>query len=136
VGLIYLDSCILIYAFEDGGPVGMQARRALAGAHDILAVSPLVLHECLIMPLRTGDIRTQKSITDAYRRMIQIDLDEETFIHAAELRARYGLRAQESLHLAAADLAACDQFWTNDKRLVAASQGFAIDVIDVIGEAR
>lgn len=129
MGLIYLDSCILIYALEVDGPLGAEARRALAATKDTLAVSPLVLHECLIKPLRTGDIRTQRVITETYRRMAKIDIDEETFIHAATLRARYGLKAPDALHLAAAELGGCDQFWTNDKRLAAASHGMAIDVI-------
>lgn len=127
--MIYLDTCILIYALEDLGLRGERTREAMREVQTTLAVSSLVLHECLVGPLRDGDVEKRRRFTAAYDSMIHVDMDRPVFVEAAELRARYGLKAQDSLHLAAAQLAGCEAFWTNDKRLASASRGLAIDVI-------
>jgi len=45
---------------------------------------------------------------------------------AAELRARYGLRTPDALHLACAQHHGCQALWTNDDRLARASHGLAV----------
>ena len=52
MGLIYLDSCILIYAVEDQGKRGAAVRQGMAATDDRMAISPLVVMECLVGPLR------------------------------------------------------------------------------------
>lgn len=128
--MIYLDSCILIYALEDAGARGDRARVLLRDVQEILGASPLVLHECLVKPIRDGDNEMRKRFSAVYDRMVHVDLDAALFVEAAELRARFGLKAPDSLHLAAAQAAGCDQLWTNNKRLVAASRGLAVDVMN------
>ncbi|MFT4212933.1 MAG: type II toxin-antitoxin system VapC family toxin [Microbacterium sp.] len=130
--MIYLDTCILIYALEDGGGLGERTRAAMRGVDDRLAASPLVLHECLVRPIRDGDNELRARFVEVYNRLVRIQMDESVFVLAAELRARHGLKAPDSLHLAAAQLARCDQLWTNDERLATASRGLAVDMI---GEA-
>ncbi|WP_300265696.1 PIN domain-containing protein [Microbacterium sp.] len=130
MGMIYLDSCILIYALEDAGARGDRARVLLSGVNDTLVASPLVLHECLVKPIRDGDNEMRRRISGVYDRMEHVDLDASVFVEAAELRARFGLKAPDSLHLAAAQAAGCEQLWTNNKRLVAASRGLAVDVMN------
>jgi predicted nucleic acid-binding protein len=61
--------------------------------------------------------------------MVHLELDETAFLHAAELRARHGLKTPDALHLAAAQLTGCRELWTNDARFAAASRGLAVDVV-------
>ncbi|GAB3603200.1 type II toxin-antitoxin system VapC family toxin [Microbacterium aureliae] len=128
--MIYLDSCIVIYATEDDGVLGRRARRALAAAGERLAISALVVHETLVAPLRRED----KALLDRYATWFEactrVDIDLDAYLRAAELRAANpGLRTVDALHLAAAELAECTALWTNDRRLAAASGTFAVDVI-------
>jgi len=50
------------------------------------------------------------------------------FIQAAQLRARFGLRTPDALHLACAQRHQCKALWTNDARLHSASLGLALDI--------
>lgn len=104
MGVIYLDTCILIYAVEDDGALGSLARARLRqiGTAD-LAVSPLVVHESLIIPLRAGDDALIEKHTVLFAGMTMIDLDLSVFVQAAQVRADHpGLKTPDALHLAAA----------------------------------
>jgi len=129
--VIYLDSCILIYAVEDEGKRGRAARQALADhADDEIVVSPLVVMECLTGPLKSGDL----ALVDYYRATLdaagRIPFDEEVFVRAAELRARHALSTPDALHLAAAQKAECSALWTNDRRLERAAHGLAVAIVE------
>jgi hypothetical protein len=55
VGLIYVDACLLIYAFEEHPLHGMRVRhRFSTAAAGALAISPLVQLECLVGPMKIG----------------------------------------------------------------------------------
>ncbi len=131
--MIYLDACILIYALEDRGERGDTVRAALRETAGVVASSSLALHECLVGPLRRRDPEVRDRYLALFDRVETIELGAAAFIRAAELRADFGLRTPDALHLAAAQLAGCTELWTNDRRLAAASRGLAIDVIG--GEA-
>jgi len=128
--VIYLDSCIVIYAIEDTGERGDRVRRRLeqAGSQSI-AISPLVMQECLVGPLRVDDLALHDLYVRAFEQFEVLELGVHEFVRAAEFRARTGLRTPDALHLAAAQLGGCDELWTNDTRLAAASHGLAIDVV-------
>ena len=129
--VIYLDSCIVIYAVEDRSDRGDRVRARLAEAGDeVVAISPLVVQECLVGPLRADDLALHDHYMRSFEHFELIELELRHFIRAAELRARTGVRTPDALHLAAAQLAGCDALWTNDRRLAAASHGLAIDIID------
>lgn len=128
--MIYLDSCILIYATEDKGELGAAARQALSGAAEGFAISPLVVHETLVIPLRRADQTLIEEYGAFFADCTVVQLGLSDYIHAAELRAATsGLKTVDALHLAAAQRAGCSGLWTNDKRLAAASGSFAVDVI-------
>lgn len=127
--MIYLDSCILIYALEDVGTRGDAVRRALAQVDSAVASSPLALQECLVGPLRERNVEVRDRYLALFDRIEIIDLDVAVFVRAAELRADFGLKTPDAVHLAAAQLSECTELWTNDKRLAAASRGLAVDVI-------
>ncbi len=127
--MIYLDACILIYALEDDGDPGDAVRRAMASARVPLATSPLVLPECLAMPLRTRNHALRDSYLAVYEQLEIVELNTEAYLRAAELRADHGLKTPDALHLAAAQLSEAEQLWTNDKRLAKASRGLAVDIV-------
>lgn len=128
--MIYLDTCMVIYAVEDSGARGDAVRAAMRReASSVFAVSPLVRMECLVGPLRAGDLLLEDRFRTALDLFQQLDLAPETFERAARLRALHGLRTPDALHLAAAQLHACSALWTNDDRLATASQGLAVDVV-------
>lgn len=129
--MIYLDSCIVIYAVEDDGARGDMVRRRLAdAAHAMVAVSPLVMLECLVGPLRDENLGLHDHYLRAFEQFRRLPLDEEHYLRAAELRARRGLRTPDALHLAAAQLHGCEQLWTNDNRFAAASHGLAVNIFN------
>ncbi|MGM7671540.1 type II toxin-antitoxin system VapC family toxin [Microbacterium sp. A93] len=128
MGMIYLDSCILIYALEDQSARGDAVRAALRGTQSPVGSSDLALHECLVVPLREKNVELRDRYLAMFERLEHIPLDAAVFIRAAELRADFGLKTPDALHLAAAQLSGCDELWTNDKRLAAASRGLAVDI--------
>ncbi|MBX3092948.1 MAG: type II toxin-antitoxin system VapC family toxin [Cryobacterium sp.] len=129
--MIYLDSCVVIYAVEDDGSRGDAVRRRLAEAgNSEVAISPLVTLECLVGPLRDDNLALHDHYLRALRQFRQLALEPEHYVRAAGLRARHGIRTPDALHLAAAQMHGCDQLWTNDDRLAAASAGLAVAVTE------
>jgi predicted nucleic acid-binding protein len=127
--VIYLDSCILIYALEDAGPRGEAVRRSLRSVDVAVASSPLALQECLVGPLRERNLEVRDRYLELFDHLEVIEVDAAVFIRAAEIRADFGLKTPDAVHLAAAQLAGCTEFWTNDRRLSEASRGLAVDVV-------
>ena len=128
--MTYLDACIVIYAVEDDGPRGNAFRQRLADARDTeFAISPLVTMECIVGPLRNDNLTLHDHYLRALDNFRRLDLGEGQFMRAAQLRARHGLRTPDALHLAVAQLAGCDELWTNDNRLAAAAGGLAVNVL-------
>lgn len=127
--MIYLDSCILIYAIESFDSEGEGVRATLAATRDTAAVSPLVLHECLVKPLRDHNWELRDRYMEAYAQFHTIALDLDVFTRAAELRAASGMKTPDALHVAAAQSAYCAELWTNDHRLASATHGLAVNVL-------
>ncbi|WP_183086464.1 type II toxin-antitoxin system VapC family toxin [Mycetocola zhadangensis] len=128
--MIYLDTCILVYALEDTGPRGDIVRARIAARPDVtFAVSPLVTLELLVGPLRNDDLELRDHYVAFLAQFRRLPLTENEFFRAAELRARHNLRTPDALHLAAAQLSGCDELWTNDSRLAVASHGLAANVL-------
>ena len=128
--MIYVDTCLVTYAIEDDGMLGRRARALFLDPAVPFAISPLVMMEALVAPLRSDDDR----LIDTYHQLFTgwdlIELDVTTYLHAAQIRAANPtLKTVDALHLAAAQLAGCTTLWTNDKRLTTAAGSFAVDVI-------
>jgi predicted nucleic acid-binding protein len=132
VGLIYLDSCILIYTVEEH-PINssiVRLRMNEVSKDKTFAVSPLVKLECQVRPFRDGDAVLEKRYGNAFARLFMLSMPVEVYSQAARLRARFSIRTPDALHLACAQYHECDSFWTNDKRLDKAARGLALDVIE------
>jgi predicted nucleic acid-binding protein len=49
-------------------------------------------------------------------------MNRQVFDLATELRVQHAIKTPDALHLAAALLSSCREFWTDDKRLASAAQ--------------
>lgn len=126
--MIYLDSCLVIYAIEPNGEATEAVLTAIAEADEPFATSPLVLMECLVVPLRNA----RASLVAAYEGFVgsieTIPLTSAVCRHAAELRATTALKTPDAIHLAAASVGGCSAIWTNDRRLSLAAGDFAVAI--------
>ncbi len=124
MGLIYLDSCLVIYLVERHPAWGEAVAAVMAGAAEMrFGISPLVKCECLVGVLKRGDAVLERSYSELFGKLAPLDMPEPVYLRAAALRARFGLRTPDALHLACAQHHSCDALWTNDDRLAQASGG-------------
>jgi len=118
--LLYWDACVLIYRLQPVEPWRSRIARALAVKSEVrLAVSELTRLECRVKPLRDADA-TALARFDRFFASPSIDFatfSRPVFELATELRAQHAIKTPDALHLAAAIVAGCSEFWTNDRRL-------------------
>lgn len=131
MGVIYLDSCLLIYAIENDPVFGARTLAAMkAHAKQRFAISPLSKLECLVKPIRDGDLVLQQHYEAALDNLVLLPMPQAVYLAAAHLRARFALRTPDALHLACAQHHACTALWTNDERLARAGHGLARNIFD------
>lgn len=131
---IYLDSNVIIYAFETADPAMLRELRALfadiASGATRSRTSLITRAEVLVKPLRDR----QDDLVRAYREFLSgtgdiavQPIDAGIVDRAAELRARHrALRLPDALHLATAVLCECAYFLTSDARLPAGVAGLHV----------
>ena len=130
MGLIYLDTCLLIYLNQRHPHWGTAVGKAMLNATGArFAISPLVKAESLVGPLKQQDAVMQQAFEALFERFVSLDIPESVFIAAAHLRARFNLKTPDALHLACAQHHRCDALWTNDNRLTQAGHGLAINIL-------
>ena len=114
MGLIYLDTCLLIYLVEAHPTFGPKVRAAMKRVGEArFAISPMVKLECLVAPQKRGDLVLQRGYESLFLRFENLPLPETVFLQAAHLRARFGLKTPDALHLACAQHHGCGALWTN-----------------------
>lgn len=132
---IYFDSCIAIYRVEQIEPWSARIeQRLLALPGDArLCLSDLTWMECRVGPLRAGDPALLTRYDDFFARpeATSLSMTRAVFARASELRAAHRIKTPDALHLAAALVGGCTDFWTNDDRLANVATGhlrvFALD---------
>jgi predicted nucleic acid-binding protein len=130
VGLIYVDACLVIYLGERHPRWGEPVARAMAAASEArFGISPLVKCECLVGVLRRGDPVLERAYDELFDRFAPLAMPEPVYLQAARLRAHFGLRTPDALHLACAQHHRCAALWTNDDRLTHASHGLAANIL-------
>jgi predicted nucleic acid-binding protein len=130
VGLIYLDSCLVIYLVENHPRWGERIAGAIAQAEAArFSISPLVKCECLVGPMKRGDPVLERAYSQLFDQFALLPMPDPVYLHAARLRAHFGLRTPDALHLACAQHHGCDALWTNDDRLAQASHGLALNIL-------
>ena len=109
--MIYLDSCIVIYLVEKHPAFYERLDQALRQHASVgFAISPLVVLECLVGPLKQGDAGLLERFESFSATVMSLPNDEAVFREAARLRAHFGLKTPDALHLAVADRYGCTQF--------------------------
>jgi uncharacterized protein len=116
---IYLDAAPVIYTVEQV-PLYAAAVDARLSAHSVVRVaSDLTRMECRVKPLRGGNADLLKDFNDYFEGAVAeiVALSCEVIDRATEIRAQYGFKTPDAIHLAAAVASGCDVFLTNDHRL-------------------
>ena len=130
MGVIYLDTCLVIYLVERHPRWGQSVAAAMASEADArFGLSPLVKSECLVGPIKRGDPVLRHTYEDVFSLFGLLEMPESVYLQAAELKARFGIKTPDALHLACAQHHRCDALWTNDDRLTQASFGLARNVL-------
>ena len=131
MGLIYLDACLLIYLIERHARWGGPVANAIARTGEArFGISPLVKCECLVGPIKRGDPVLERAYTELFEVFVALTMPERVYLQAAQLRAHFGLRTPDALHLACAQHHRCEALWTNDDRLAQASHGLARNILN------
>ncbi|MCX7924299.1 MAG: PIN domain-containing protein [Fimbriimonadales bacterium] len=115
---VYLDSAPVIYIVEQATPYHAQVN-ALLTLDDWIVVSQLTRMECRVLPIRIGDQARLKDFDEFFADFVDeiVPVSEQVIDKATEIRAVYSYRPMDALHLAAAVVAGCEIFLTNDLRL-------------------
>ncbi len=75
MGLIYLDSCICVYAIESASRFHGNVIKALARHPEAqFAVSHLVMAECLVGPLKSGNSFVVQDYEALFKRVAILDI--------------------------------------------------------------
>ncbi|WP_291057410.1 type II toxin-antitoxin system VapC family toxin [Herbiconiux sp.] len=125
--MIYADSNVIIHLTEDRGPIGDGIRRRFEQVGHDIVISPLVMMECKVKPLREDDHLQVKRFDQLFATLPVLDIPRAVYEDAAVIRARHGLQTMDAIHLATAQFHLCVAFWTRDLRLKVAAGGMAIE---------
>jgi len=128
---IYLDAAPVIYAVEQVAPMAGLVDARLAVADVVCVASDLTRLECRVKPLREGDDTLLKDFDDFFEGTVWeiVPLTREVIDRATDIRAKYGFRTPDAIHLAAACVGACNVILTNDHRLDRFTE-LAVEVIE------
>ncbi len=117
---VYVDTSPLIYYVEQN-PAYLARMDAIVNLLQTVPIqgvcSTITLAEVLPIPLRTGNTslaRLYKTILLNSREFLTFPVTSVVAEGAADLRASYGLKTPDALHLATALSSGCDAFLTND----------------------
>ncbi len=116
---IYLDSCIVIYYIERHMNFFQKIDARFLDDGNQWLTSDLCRLECQVQPVRQQD---EQRLTLYRKFFASTDLSIIPFTHrvfdlAIDLRAQHNLKTPDALHLAAAIVGGCQEFWTQDHRL-------------------
>jgi len=120
---IYLDACSIIYLVEAESPFHeVVVRRLLqhqAEPASQLMTSRLSYLECRTRPVRENDRKLLAAYDKLFgaNRMLIVEITAEIVASATTLRARYGFKTPDAIHLASAIGEKADVFLTGDSSL-------------------
>lgn len=129
--ILFLDTNIIIYAIDQNPIFGPKARRRLAvarAAGDSLTISDLTRMECLVLPLRAGDLAAQRAYQGFFTMTTVVPITPAVCDRAALIRATNRFKPMDALQLAAAVEHGANVFLTNDTRL-SSFTGLTVEVL-------
>ena len=124
---VYLDSCIAIYLVEEHSVYCAGIEATLAKSNGIVWYSGLTELECLVLPLRLKRNDLVEKFNRFFALNVQLTMPDSVYREAARLRAEYGLKTPDALHLSTARFHDCSELWTNDDRLAGLADGVALN---------
>ena len=118
---VYLDACCFIYLVE-GQPdwrTVVETRLRDLKPTSRLVTSQLARLECRAKPMRDGDqeLLVRYDTLFGAARVAVLDVSAKVIDRATELRARYGFKSPDAIHLATAIESGATGFWTGDAGL-------------------
>jgi predicted nucleic acid-binding protein len=116
---VYLDTAPVIYLVEAVPTYAEMVDRRVSAADVLQVASDLTRMECRVKPLREGNTALLQDYDDYFAEIIAeiVALSRAVIDRATDIRARYGFKTPDAIHLAAAVVSSCDMFLTNDHRL-------------------
>jgi uncharacterized protein len=131
---VYLDTCVVIYRVEEPPEFLPLVQVAIARyPSGVFCVSPLVYLECLVGALRSPQVDLVARYEAFLHACVCLEMPMAVYRLAADLRAEYGLKTPDALHLATARHHACDVFLTNDDRLGRVAGEMLVNALGEIG---
>jgi uncharacterized protein len=120
--MVFLDANLVIYFVEQPPVWGVKATAhitTLIAVGEQLAVTDLLRMECLVGPLKGGDAKVESDFRTFFTSpdALVLPITGAVCDRAARIRAQYGFKPLDSLHLAAAVDHGCTRVLTNDGRL-------------------
>lgn len=117
---LYIDASCIIYLIEGTSaftsPMRARMVEHLSASTSRLVTSLLSRLECRVQPLREQNTAALAAYDDFFggERLDVIDIDAAVIERATELRARYGFKTPDALHLATAIVQNADTALTGD----------------------
>ena len=105
--IVFVDTNVVLYAVESEPTFGVRAQTRMASAlaaGDTLMISDLVRMECMVLPVRTGDVALQKQYRAFFARpeVQVVPINAAVCDRAVDIRATTRFKPMDSLQLAAA----------------------------------
>lgn len=117
---VYFDACAIIYLVEGSQPFQSKVKSSIAEllqqGDPVILTSRLSRLECRTGPLRDkneGLLAKYESFFDQANFLL-IDIAPAVIEQATDLRARYGFRTPDAIHLATAIVESAHVFLTGD----------------------
>lgn len=121
VSRLFLDTAPVIY-FVERNPQFVDLVDPIFDRleTDITAVaSAITLSECLVGAIRLGLVDLEQAFVDVLQQeqVVFVEINATIAREAARIRVRYNLQLPDALQVAAAIIAGCETFLTNDTAL-------------------
>ena len=123
MSLLYLDTCCIIYLIEAASPFHAAVVQRITAHNTVpgatLVTSRLARLECRTKPLREADatLLARYEVFFAAQRFRLAEISPAVVDSATDLRAKYGFKTPDAIHLATAIVEKVDTFFTGDAQL-------------------
>lgn len=116
---VYLDSAPIIYLVENISPFVTELIEQLSSDDIQQVCSDLSRLECRVKPIRDNESILLTAFDTYFSEIVSdiVPLTRAVMDYATEIRAQFGFKTPDAIHLACAVKAKCARFYTNDSQL-------------------